>query len=330
MAFRLEVESVSEALVQTAVSLLVHGLWTAPVTDPSSTGSRFGEEPRRTLEVVGASLVVTSPTDRLSSLQSHSHSAGFALANALWTMRGSRASSDILPYNPRGEPFVDSSGEFAGAMGARIVRGYGDATALDSVVRLLESHPSSRRAMGPILDIDDVRRQPRDFPCAVATQYLLRDNRLEAITYMRSQSVVGLLYYDLFLFTLLQECVAVELGVAPGNYTHHVGSLHVYEDELVQLEALAREKPRGGELPARMTTTPIRDSRILKAEAELRSVVAEGGTCPAVLELDLPVGWRHAFALLELRLRAVSGSVVSRESALYDLLDEAGIDRTAI
>jgi hypothetical protein len=48
---------------------------------------------------------------------------------------------------------------------------------------------------------------------------------------MRSQSVVGVLCYDIYLLTALQELIANELGIPLGWYEHHMMSAHFYNRE---------------------------------------------------------------------------------------------------
>jgi len=47
--------------------------------------------------------------------------------------------------------------------------------------------------------------------------------------FMRSNDVWLGAAYDFFQFTRVQIAIASVLGIEPGKYTHHVGSLHIYE-----------------------------------------------------------------------------------------------------
>ena len=55
---------------------------------------------------------------------------------------------------------------------------------------------------------------------------------------MRSNDVWWGLPYDVFQFTQLQLTLARLLDVAPGEYTHMVGSLHAYERDADGIDAL--------------------------------------------------------------------------------------------
>jgi thymidylate synthase len=60
----------------------------------------------------------------------------------------------------------------------------------------------------------------------------LRERKLDAILSIRSNDAILGLPYDVFFFSMLQEVMAVELGVELGTYFHSAGSLHLYERHL--------------------------------------------------------------------------------------------------
>jgi thymidylate synthase len=93
---------------------------------------------------------------------------------------------------------------------------------------------------------------------------------------MRSQSTIGVLPYDVFLFASLQCIAAAELGVGPGDYIHVSGSLHAYEDELELLTLAANDAfscRRLSSLPAlaTMTELTILESQLRMAVESRRS-----------------------------------------------------------
>ena len=90
----------------------------------------------------------------------------------------------------------------------------------------------------------------REHPCAIAVQYLLREGRLNAITFMRSQSAALVMPYDVFLFMSLQCALSQRLGVALGTYVHVSGSFHYYADESETVRKIVEEE---------ITTLGLRD-----------------------------------------------------------------------
>jgi thymidylate synthase len=61
-------------------------------------------------------------------------------------------------------------------------------------------------------------------------QFRIRNNKLNMSVYMRSNDVWLGSAYDFFQFTRVQIAMASVLGIEPGTYGHHVGSLHIYEN----------------------------------------------------------------------------------------------------
>jgi thymidylate synthase len=60
---------------------------------------------------------------------------------------------------------------------------------------------------------------------------MIRHDKLEMVTNMRSNDAFLGLPHDIFSFTMLQEIVARALSVELGKYKHTVGSLHIYDDD---------------------------------------------------------------------------------------------------
>jgi thymidylate synthase len=108
-----------------------------------------------------------------------------------------------------------------------------------------------------------------DVPCACTLQFLLRSGSLDAVVYMRSNDVVWGLPYDVFLFTMLQEMLAVSLGVKVGTYFHTVASLHLYEKHLaLARNVLASPASEEFEMPAMPDLDAL--PRFLSIEETLR------------------------------------------------------------
>jgi hypothetical protein len=88
-----------------------------------------------------------------------------------------------------------------------------------------------------IHDRHDLTYHSKDVPCTCLLQYFIRDGKLNAVTYMRSNDIILGTAYDVFVFTMLQEYIANALGVDMGAYTHVAGSLHIYEKNFDFIES---------------------------------------------------------------------------------------------
>lgn len=142
-------------------------------------------------------------------------------------LKATPAFSDVLVT-----PSVDEMDY--GAYGPRLFHQLAD------VVQLLDADPSTRQAVVHIWRAEDLTHHG-DRPCTVFLQFLVRNDRLELHTHMRSNDVWLGTPYDVFAFTQLQWTVARALGLLPGTYVHHATSLHLYERNF---DAAAQLRPR--------------------------------------------------------------------------------------
>jgi len=94
-----------------------------------------------------------------------------------------------------------------------------------------------------------------DVPCTVALQFLLRGNKLHMVTTMRSNDVWRGFPYDIFQFTQLQCTIANAIGCAPGDYVHNVGSLHLYESDIDEVQHLKSREPEAKDVFGGMEPT---------------------------------------------------------------------------
>src|SRR5262245_38672206 len=83
----------------------IEGEQTRPILDPTSVGSHFGKQPRSTMELLGHGFCLTNPRARLAYSPARRIDLAFAIANTLWTLRGSDALDEIAAYNSRGRLF---------------------------------------------------------------------------------------------------------------------------------------------------------------------------------------------------------------------------------
>lgn len=161
-----------------------------------------------------------------------------------WMMTGNTdLSNKIKEMNPHAQKFVDSTNlpeNFSSSYGWKIKN------QIPTIVEELKRNPDSRRAyINILLNSDKIilgKETTHEFPCTIGIQFLLRNGNTElvCIVNMRSNNVWGVLPYDIYNFTRLQEYLAKELGVLQGQYYHHVNSLHVYERDVEKIKDYLR------------------------------------------------------------------------------------------
>lgn len=177
-------------------------------------------------EVLNAVTVISDPTKNLVTSNKRNLSVRYAIGELLWYLSGSNKVKDIRKFSKAWDSLSDDGRTINSAYGYRIFEKFGF-DQWEYVKTLLRRDPNSRQAVIHIKDPDS--KPTRDLPCTIALQYFIRDKKLFATTYMRSNDIWLGFPYDVFTFTSLQIKLAFELGLDIGEYTHIAGSLHLYD-----------------------------------------------------------------------------------------------------
>ena len=196
-------------------------------------GATSSPRGHKTYEVLGARLSLRDGRRNLIANPYRGLNYYFQVAEWLWMLLGHNDVSTISRYNSRIAEFSDDGVTFRGAYGPKLTE------QLPYVLAKLKSDSDSRQAI-----ITLWRENPassRDVPCTVAFQFMLRNDAVQMITFMRSNDVWLGLPYDLFNFTRIQGYVAAALDVETGTYTHMVGSLHLYDQHVAAARRVITE-----------------------------------------------------------------------------------------
>lgn len=105
---------------------------------------------------------------------------------------------------------------------------------LPSVIEALKKDPMTRRAFLPIYDATQDTQD--DFgcriPCSLGYHFLYRQGKLNVTYLLRSSDFFEHFNYDIYLADRLKCYVAERCSMEPGNFTHWVGSLHVFAKDV--------------------------------------------------------------------------------------------------
>jgi len=137
---------------------------------------------------------------------------------------------EFLKKYPHTKRFLDS-GElpetFSSAYGPKIKR------QLPRVIELLKENPKTRRAVIHILSEEDKtildHETTMEYPCTNSLQLFIREGKLDFLCSMRSNNVLAVMPYDVYIFASLQEHIAGLLGISLGNYHHQIASAHFFK-----------------------------------------------------------------------------------------------------
>lgn len=229
----------------------------------SSRGDIFGE-------LDGVLLELSNPCARLSRTEGKG-TVFSSLGELLWYLAGSNDLDFISYYIPH---YVKDSED-----GKTIYGGYGprlfgeNCNQIDNVMTLLRNKIHSRKAVIQIFDAEDISEPRNEVPCTCTLQFIIRNNLLHMITYMRSNDSFLGFSHDFFAFTMLQEIMARSLNVGLGKYKHVVGSLHLYVEHVEKAQMYLNE---GWQDNISMPSMPDGDpwpsiKKLLKAEKKIRS-----------------------------------------------------------
>jgi hypothetical protein len=257
------------------------------------------------------STFLVNPRRKLSST--------YASAELLWYLSRSDNGEALLPYAPSYEHYLDGDKRAFGAYGHRLLKNSEGDDLLELSVGLLRKFNDTRQCVVSIWLPTDLRvavhGHCKDLPCTCLWQFFDRDGALDMVTYMRSNDTWKGLPYDVYCFTCIQRLLAGTLGLAVGEYTHCVGSLHMYEQnraaalesldhyilqglsngwdpagledaqEAVDFEASMRKSPEDTSMPSHMYGTLLHDS--------MACVAAHWGCSLPVRSPALSAAFRH-------------------------------------
>ena len=234
----IEEDTIDDLLNTTYSNLLANGF-----TIKASKGTM--------VERLNATLVLRNPRSRLSVSESRSQLVS-CIGELLWYLTADNSLDFITYYITNYHKFIGYSENentpVLGAYGPRIFKEHKDnSSQFNSVANLLVKKPSTRRAVISIYSAEDtLRDDDRDLPCTCNLQFFIRNHQLHLTTYMRSNDAVKGLVHDIFSFTIFQELMLAEISKAYkkkegyaliiGTYTHIVGSLHIYEKDILKVE----------------------------------------------------------------------------------------------
>jgi thymidylate synthase len=216
---------------------LIHDLLAAP-----KQSSRIGDTYEilgNTCEVDMRSPIVVCPARKLSYK--------FMAAEAMWILSGSNRVDGIAPYNKRMADFSDDGVTLFGAYGPKIMN------QLPWVAEQLARDRGTRQAVVNIWREDiitygfsDADPVPRDVPCSLSLQWLIRDNKMHCFYTMRSSDAWLGWVYDVFNMTMV-TCYLIGMverlrqagGLYPkalelGHLYWHAGSSHLYTNNEVR------------------------------------------------------------------------------------------------
>lgn len=208
------------------------------IKDILSKGAHIVATKGSNRELTGVLLEIRNPRARLSRTETRGKPYS-CLGELCWYLARSDDLDFITYYIPHYKDYVEGDKIFGG-YGPRLFSWRG-INQLANVKQILSKKSSTRRAVVQLFEAEDINITRHDVPCTCVLQFMIRENKLYMISYMRSNDVYLGLPHDIFSFTMFQEILAMELDVEIGNYKHAVGSLHLYDKDEKSAEQFLSE-----------------------------------------------------------------------------------------
>lgn len=194
------------------------------VTHVLNNGQEVSPRGMKTLEIEDAIITIDDIYNTLPLGVNRGTVPGIGAVEAMQLLSGTTYPELVISVGPQFANYTENNGLFHGAYGPRTRGQY------EAIIDRLKKDKDTRQAVVTIWNPQwDLIPGKKDYPCTVLHQFRIRDNKLNMSVYMRSNDVWLGAAYDFFQFTRVQLAMASVLGIEPGTYAHHVGSLHIYE-----------------------------------------------------------------------------------------------------
>jgi thymidylate synthase len=134
---------------------------------------------------------------------------------------------------------------------------------IDKVISQIKANPDSRRLIVSAWNPAEIEKMALP-PCHVLFQFYVNDGELSCQLYQRSADLFLGVPFNIASYSLLTMMVAQVCDLAPGDFVHTFGDLHLYQNHLDQArEQLSRDyRP----LPRMRLNPGIRNIREFKFE----------------------------------------------------------------
>jgi thymidylate synthase len=166
----------------------------------------------------------------------------------LWFLRGE---TNVASLKAGGVSIWDEWADERGELGP--VYGYqwrswptpdgGHIDQISEVIQQIKDNPDSRRLIVNAWNVADVPRMKLP-PCHLLFQFYVADGRLSCQLYQRSADVFLGVPFNIASYALLTMMVAQVTDLAPGDFVHTFGDVHLYNNHIDQAREQLARAPR--------------------------------------------------------------------------------------
>lgn len=208
------------------------------ISETLKAGSNRSPRGLNTIEIQDVIINITNPKDRLPFIYHRNANIFSLIAETLWMIAGRNDLRFMNHFLPRLTEYSDDGLVVSGAYGPRI-RSWKGHDQLKTIKTILEDDLDSRRAVISLFDPSSDHNQNRkDIPCNNWIQFSILQGKLNMRVTSRSMDAIWGSAINVFEWTVMQEMVAGWLNLGIGEYTHFIGSFHIYEDKLKRVQRM--------------------------------------------------------------------------------------------
>ncbi len=205
-----------------------------------------GQKFDNTMAMFNQGFTILNPTDRMITNETREFNLEYAEAEWQWYLSGEPTIDtlgSIYGKIPKiWQKMADENGKVNSNYGAQWERGW----QLDKVVAMLKDNPNTRQAAISIYDGKEISNYKHDTPCTYAVQFTVVNNKLNMCVTMRSNDLWFGFCIDQYCFSKLQEMVSKRTGYKVGTYYHFAHNLHLYDDQLPEINTLTSRARKYG------------------------------------------------------------------------------------
>lgn len=203
------------------------------------------EQSRNGEVIVAPAPVITEylkPCERVLFNAARNANPFFHLMEALWMLAGRNDLTWPVQFNSRFVEYSDDGKTIHGAYGYRWRKQFG-IDQIATVISILQRKPETRQAvMGMWTPELDTYERHKDIPCNTQIYFDLRSGALNMTVLCRSNDIIwGAYGANVVHMSMLQEFIAVAVGVPVGIYRQFSNNYHLYTGHYdIHNEALRR------------------------------------------------------------------------------------------
>lgn len=176
---------------------------------------------------------------RLPVLQKRAINPFFALTEFSWIIMGKNNLQPLNFFVKDYSKYSDDNQTLNGAYGYRL-RAYFGKDQISDAIQELKQNPYTRRVVLNMWSVDDLLSDSKDLPCNISLMPKIRDGKLDLTVVNRSNDLYLGVPYNVFVFYLLQQYMAFNIGCQVGVQRHFSDSLHIYKRDFSKAEEIIK------------------------------------------------------------------------------------------